>query len=377
MDQHFGRCIPSYPPRTVVFNYLEGRAKAADIHKFIRFRTVVRHVDFDETTKQFHVTVEDLLTNELKKDLIFDHVIVATGHYSIPYTPEFEGLAQFPGRVLHSHDYRGADEFVDKNLLIVGGSYSAEDIALQCYKFGARSITISYRSFAMGFKWPEKIKEAPLLQRLEGNKAFFKDGTTVDQLDCVILCTGYRHEYPFMAESLRLHCTGNPYIPSDLYKGIFWITEPRLAYLGMQNQLYTLTMFDVQAALVRDVFLGYVNLPHGNDESKQREEIAEWQAREKNLSLDDHLGFGALQTDYMRDITQCCIQETVPKYDFERVTAAVVQFLQDKVNNILTYRDQSFVSLFPPYQSSPTCQIPWTENMDDSIEGYLACIKNA
>lgn len=151
-EEHFGRCIPSYPPRAVVYDYIVGRAKAGDIRKFIRFRTAVRHVVFDGNTKQFQVTVENLLTKQWMKDLLFDHVIVASGHYTSPNMPDFEDLSQFSGRVLHSHDYRGADEFVDKNVLVIGGSYSAEDIAMQCYKFGARSITISYRSFAMGFK---------------------------------------------------------------------------------------------------------------------------------------------------------------------------------------------------------------------------------
>ena len=374
-EDHFGRCIPSYPPRAVVYDYIIGRAKAGDIRKFIRFRTAVRHVAFDGNTKQFHITVEELLTKQLVKDLIFDYVIVASGHYTIPNMPEFEGLSKFLGRVLHSHDYRGADEFVGKNLLIVGGSYSAEDIAMQCYKFGARSITISYRSYPMGFKWPDRIKEVPILERIEGHKAFFKDGTIVDELDCVILCTGYRHNHSYMAEPLRLHCSGNPYIPSDLYKGIFWLTEPHLAYLGMQNQLYTLTMFDIQAALVRDVFLGYVTLPDGDNEEKRRENILQWQAREQPLSLDDHEGFADLQTNYLRDLIQCCVQETVPKIDLERATAATYKFFQDKRDNILTFRDQPFLSIFPPYQPSPLCQTPWINRMDDSIEGYLASIK--
>ena len=38
------------------------------------------------------------------------HVIVATGHFSTPNVPGFEGIQSFPGRVLHSHDFRSADE---------------------------------------------------------------------------------------------------------------------------------------------------------------------------------------------------------------------------------------------------------------------------
>ena len=37
------------------------------------------------------------------------------------------------GRVLHAHDMRDATEFKGKDLLLIGTSYSAEDIASQCW----------------------------------------------------------------------------------------------------------------------------------------------------------------------------------------------------------------------------------------------------
>lgn len=357
-----------------MYDYIIGRATAADIRKFIRFRTSVRHVSFDTNTKQFHVTVLDLLTNRLEENLIFDHVIVATGHYTIPNMPEFEGLSRFPGRVLHSHDYRGADEFIGKKLLIIGGSYSAEDIAIQCYKFGAGSITISYRSCPMAFKWPDTIKEVPLLQKIEGRTAHFKDGTRVDNIDCIILCTGYRHNHSYMAEPLRLYCTTNRYTPYNLYKGIFWAAETRLAYLGMQNQLYTLNMFDIQAALVRDVFLGDVQLPD-DDEQKRHKDIAKWQEIENKLSPDDHAGYCDLQTDYVCDIMDLCNQKTVPKLDLDRTKAGFYKFFHDKVEDLISYRDQPFPAIFPPYKVAPASQIKWIKNVDDSIDGYLSSIK--
>ena len=42
----------------------------------------------------------------------------------------------------------------------------------------------------MGFKWPKGMKEVHYLDRLEGKKAIFKDGTEQDA-DAIILCTGY------------------------------------------------------------------------------------------------------------------------------------------------------------------------------------------
>jgi trimethylamine monooxygenase len=305
----------------------------------------------------------------------FDHVIVATGHFTIPYVVEFEGMSKFPGRVLHSHDYRGADEYVGENILVIGGSYSAEDIAMQCYKFRAGSITISYNSCPMNFKWPDNIKEVPLLQRIQGRTAYFKDGSSVDNIDCIIMCTGYRHNHSYMAEHLRFYSRGNHYIPYDLYKGIFWSAVPQLAYLGMQNQIYTLNMFDIQAALVRDVFLDYVTLPDDNDEKKRQAEISQWQAREKTIPLGDHEAVSDLQTEYIRDLIDCCDPNTVPKFDLERANAGFYKFFDDKRENISTYRDQSFPSIFPPYNNAPLLQTPWIKNMDDSIEGYLSAIQ--
>ena len=73
-------------------------------------------------------------------------------------------VPQFPGRIMHAHDFREANEFAGKRLLLIGASYSAEDIALQCLKYGAKSIVCSWRSRPMGFKWPKEVEERPLVQ---------------------------------------------------------------------------------------------------------------------------------------------------------------------------------------------------------------------
>ena len=49
----------------------------------------------------------------------------------------------------------------------------------------------------MGFAWPKEIQEKPLLQRLEGKIAHFKDGTSAE-VDVIMMCTGYLHKYDFL-----------------------------------------------------------------------------------------------------------------------------------------------------------------------------------
>ena len=71
---------------------------------------------------------------------------------------------------MHAHDFRDALEFKDKDILIVGTSYSAEDISSQCWKYGCKTVTIGYRNNPMGFNWPEGISQVPLIDHIDGNK---------------------------------------------------------------------------------------------------------------------------------------------------------------------------------------------------------------
>ena len=79
--------------------------------------------------------------------------------------------------MLHAHDFRDAREFAGKDLLILGTSYSAEDIGSQCWKYGAKSITVAHRNAPMGFDWPSNWKEVPKLERVDETTAYFEDGT--------------------------------------------------------------------------------------------------------------------------------------------------------------------------------------------------------
>ena len=72
----------------------------------------------------------------------------------------------------------------------------------------------------MGFKWPSNWEEKPALQKVDGNCAYFSDGSTKD-VQAIILCTGYLHHFPFLPDELRLK-TKNILYPLDIYKGVVW-----------------------------------------------------------------------------------------------------------------------------------------------------------
>ena len=358
-EEHFGKQIASYPPREVLFDYIEGRAKRAGVRDWIRFRTPVRRVDYDSATGLFGVTAHDLANDEQGSES-FDHVIVATGHFSTPNVPHFDGLDGFNGRVMHAHDFRDAVEFRDKDILIVGTSYSAEDIGSQCWKYGCKSVTVSHRTAAMGYDWPDNWREVPLLQKVEGNSCTFKDGSTAD-VDAIILCTGYLHHFPFMAPELCLK-TANRLATANLYKGVVWVENPKLFYLGMQDQWYTFSMFDAQAWYVRDIVLGRIGVP---DREARAADVAEREAKED--AIEDDYGAIRYQGDYVREL----IADTdYPSFDVDGADEAFFQWKKNKKLGIMTYRDNGHRSVITG-SDAPVHHTRWVEAMDDSMESYL------
>jgi trimethylamine monooxygenase len=359
-EEHFGRPIPSYPPRDVLRDYIVGRVQKSDTRKFIRFRSPVRDVTYSDETGRFTVTVRDL-TNDCLYSEVFDYVIVASGHFSTPNTPYFPGLEKFPGRVLHAHDFRDAAEFAGKRVLCVGSSYSAEDIGTQCYKYGATEITFSYRTRPMGFAFPDAFQEVPLLLKVEGKTAHFKDGTS-KEVDAIILCTGYQHHFPFLPDNLRLK-TRNRLWPLGIYKGVMWEENPKLIYLGMQDQYYTFNMFDAQAWYARDVILGHITLPSLEE---MRADSAAWREKEEaSTCAADDIDF---QTAYVRDLIDLT---DYPDFKPEIVAEQFKEWKHHKEEDVLTYRHHSFPSTITGTMA-PQHHTPWMDALDDSLEAFLA-----
>jgi len=357
--EHFGQPISSYPPREVLFDYIQGRINKSNARSFIQFNTVARWVEFLEDKKQFRVVFDNLLKNETFEEY-FDYLVVGTGHFSTPNMPYFEGIDQFPGTVMHAHDFRGADQFIDQKLLLIGSSYSAEDIGVQCYKHGSKSVTIAYRTAPIGVMWPEGIVEKPLITHFKGDRAFFSDGSH-EQFDAVIMCTGYQHKFPFLPDELRLK-TKNCLYPDNLYKGVVFNNNERLIYLGMQDQYYTFNMFDVQAWFARDYMLGRIELP--NRETRDAD-IKKWIEDEaRTISGDDHVDF---QTDYIKDLIGFT---DYPPFNLDKVAQMFKSWLNDKKVNILSYRDQVYTSVVDGTEAVPH-HTPWIEEMDDSLARYL------
>ncbi len=162
--------------------------------------------------------------------------------------------------------------------------------------------------------------------------------------------------------SLRLK-TRNRLYPPNLYKGIFWWGNPKLSYIGMQDQYYTFNMFDAQAWYARDMILGRITLPSLSD---QAADMVKWIATEEAITNP----FEAIdfQTEYMRDLLPAT---DYPRLDVDMCTRLFKEWEHHKVDGILTYRDRAYPSTLTG-NMAPLHHTPWMQALDDSMEAFLA-----
>ena len=73
-------------------------------------------------------------------------VVIATGPYGRPITPDWPGLAQYRGETMHSSKYRGGRAFRNQKVLVIGAGNSAMEIAVDLTERGAAKVAISVRS---------------------------------------------------------------------------------------------------------------------------------------------------------------------------------------------------------------------------------------
>lgn len=359
-EEHFGKAIASYPPREVLCDYIKGRVEKAGVRKWVNFQHACRWVTFNEETKKFTVNVMDLVNDKLKTEE-FDYCVCCSGHFSTPNVPHFDGIDRFGGTVVHAHDFRDADHYKGKNVMVVGASYSAEDIGSQCWKYGAKTITACYRTRPMGFHFPDNWDTKPLLTKIEGKQCHFKDGTS-KEIDVIILCTGYKHHFPFLSDDIRL-ITDNRLWTKNLYQGICFEKNTQMFYIGMQDQFYTFNMFDAQAWLTRDMILGRFATPSSILEMKA--DSAPWETKEAAIETDEHMI--RFQGAYVQNLIE---KTDYPSFNIEAVNLTFLEWEHHKHEDIMGFRNNCYRSVMTGTMS-PKHHTPWAEALDDSMEVYL------
>jgi hypothetical protein len=115
------------------------------IHFGFSDRVMLNHeVEHSERRKEdgkWRLTIRNIRTDKVKTE-DFDFLVVATGRYSIPsrLNIDWSPFLKAGGTVLPSQQYRSPMLFANKKVLVVGGSFSGVDIALDLLSTAAHVV---------------------------------------------------------------------------------------------------------------------------------------------------------------------------------------------------------------------------------------------
>ena len=120
----FGDVDASKPASEIVGNYYAEYEKrfALPVHRPVQVARVTRADD-----NRLNVVTDEAIWRARA-------IINATGTWSNPFWPHYPGMETFEGRQLHTVDYRSADEFAGKQVVVVGGGNSAVQLLAEISK---------------------------------------------------------------------------------------------------------------------------------------------------------------------------------------------------------------------------------------------------
>jgi hypothetical protein len=295
MPEHYA----DYPSHRDILSYLTSFAEAYGLRDRIEFGVEVRGVEknIDGT---WTVTRAD------GQESVHSEVVVCTGSQWHPNVPDIPG--DFTGEIRHTVDYRSADEFRGKRVLVVGAGASGCDIACDAARTADRAVISMRRGYwfipkhvfgrpadtladggpklpmwleqkafglllrilngdvtRLGLQKPDHklfethpvvnsmllhhlrhgdITARPGIARTEGSTVYFTDGTS-DDIDLILLATGYVHKVPVAQKYF-----GDEQHP-DLYLSAFSREHEGLFGVGfVETNSAAYRLFDAQAQMI-------------------------------------------------------------------------------------------------------------------------------
>jgi cation diffusion facilitator CzcD-associated flavoprotein CzcO len=303
---------PDYPNHRQILAYLRSFARAYDLYPNMTFEMPVERIEPEDDAKRWLVTFGNGETRRYRG------LFLCSGNTWDPNIPDYPG--EFAGETMHSVRYREPQEFSGKRVLVVGGGNSGCDIACDAALYADRAFISLRRGyhfipkyffgipsdlFANKVKLPRAIERPvfelllrmavgdlthyglpkpdhpvmashpimntqllhylghgdiayrPDIERFEGKRVFFKDGSS-EEVDLIVFATGYKVTYPYMDKDLFEWISKYP----DLYLSSFHREFDNVCCLGLhQTDGGAYDFFTLQADMMCNFILDQEKRP--------------------------------------------------------------------------------------------------------------------
>ena len=258
----FPPSTPLFPRASFVLEYLREYAKCFDLMPHVQLNVTVKSVRWSGNAWKL------FLTNGNSKETEFDHLIIANGHYRVPYIPPLPGLDVWieEGRVTHSAWYRSPKPVGDV-VLVVGAGPSGRDLADEMRLFCK---TLIHAGAASAGKPTDEgnVKNRGHAIRFSERTVYFEDGSSESGIDHCFLATGYRMSFPFFEPIVSSMPAPIPPLPAHLHNSshhVFPLARDlfplqadfpsnAVAFMGLPIKVVPFPLFEAQMRAILRVF---------------------------------------------------------------------------------------------------------------------------
>ncbi|OQO07516.1 hypothetical protein B0A48_07213 [Cryoendolithus antarcticus] len=258
-----------FPRHETVLEYIEKYAE--DVRHLISFRAQVLSVHSEGEEWHVDVSVPQISGSQMVEHHKFDAVVVASGHFDVPYMPDVTGMENwvqaYPGSILHSKYYRTPDQYADKKVIVVGNSASGTDIGAQIRTVCRAPLIASTRSasYLQAEAPPGQVDKPAISEFVVADKTVvFADGSREQHVDAVLYCTGYYYSFPFL-QGLSPPVVNTGERVERLYQHLFYWPNPTLIFPTLNQKIIPFPFAEAQAAVVARALAGRLSLPSSPD----------------------------------------------------------------------------------------------------------------
>ena len=176
------------------------------------------------------------------------------------------------------------------------------------------------------------------ISHCNGPKSFvMRDETEVKDVDILLLCTGYKYEYPFLHENCDISVLARMMI-KPLYKHVININHPTMCFIGTCSTINPFPQFNLQAQLYVRYLAGLIDLPSKEEMMEElSNELEVMKNDEKPLRHFHKLGMN--QFAYNKDIASIANVDDVPSY----VESLFYSVVQRRFEDVMNYKKDKYI----------------------------------